>query len=605
MADSTRGVQSGTARDSAWKRDFRLLWTGSAFSQFGTVNATLAAPLLALAQTGSPVFAGWVTAAGTLPRLLLYLPAGVIVDRSNRRAIMVISAFLQMALASVLVVVVFGQADVTLLLPLIAGAQGVCAVFYSTAELAVVPRLVPEESLPKAMSRNEARIHGAGLLGRPFGGLLFDLMHGLPFLLDAVSSALSAFFLLKMDKKAFKPPVTHRSAMASDLREGVSFLRGDAFLFLVVIVCALANFFFQIVGLSLVLLAHAQALPYWLTGVLIAASGFGGVLGSLVAPRLLSGREPRRVIVICVWAWLFLSAALAVSDHGAVLYVAVLLPLAWGGIGFTGACLNVALLIHYAREVPVHLHARVVSVSRFFSGGAVPLGALAAGYVIAGLGTKMAVVMVAGVILLMALTVSYGSLAWGLLVRIRLRAGLWKDRVAECVELVLQAGADRLRDPFGAFELAVRRGPAERLTEGLDPRVARPRAQRPQPGHRGLGGDGVMPDLPDLFGEIGGVEARRAATAELLRVLDVQGQVHHGLRCGGEGLPELAIAGVAPVVGPLLGRGEPGVPRAGPLGEDRGERAGQRTEYGGARGDDGDHDELVQGSSDRRLAVPC
>ncbi|MFI6297610.1 MFS transporter [Nonomuraea sp. NPDC050790] len=601
MADSTRGVQSGAARDSAWKRDFRLLWTGSAFSQFGTVNATLAAPLLALAQTGSPVFAGWVTAAGTLPRLFLYLPAGVIVDRSNRRAIMVISAFLQMALALVLVVGLLGRWDVTLLLPLVAGAQGVCAVFYSTAELAVVPRLVPEESLPKAMSRNEARIHGAGLLGRPFGGLLFDLMHGLPFLLDAISSALSAFFLLKMDKKAFKAPETHRSAMASDMREGVRFLRRDAFLFLVVIVCALANFFFQIVGLSLVLLAHALALPYWLTGVLIAASGFGGVLGSLVAPRFLRGRQPRAVIVVCVWAWLALSAALVVGDHGSVLYVAVLLPLVWGGIGFTGACLNVALSVHYAKEVPVRLHARVVSVSRFFSGGAVPLGALAAGYVIAGLGTHLAAVLVAGVILVLALAVSSGSLAWTLLVGL----GLWKDRVAERVKLVLEAGAHRLRDALGALDLAVCRGPAQRFAERLQARVARAWAQWAQPGHRGLGGARAMPDLPDLFAQVGGVEARCAATAELLRVLNVHRQVHDGLGGGGEGLPELAVERVAPVAGPLLRGGEPGVPRAGPLGEDRGERAGQRAEHGGARRDDGNDDDVVQGSSDKRVAVPC
>ncbi|WP_433464048.1 MFS transporter [Spirillospora sp. CA-128828] len=68
-------------------RDFTVLWSGSAASQLGSMNAAIALPLLALSLTRSPVFAGWIAAAGTGPGFLPYLPAGMLLDRFDRRRI--------------------------------------------------------------------------------------------------------------------------------------------------------------------------------------------------------------------------------------------------------------------------------------------------------------------------------------------------------------------------------------------------------------------------------------------------------------------------------------------------------------------------------------
>lgn len=74
-----------------WRnRDFLLLWSGQAISVLGTSVATLALPLLVLAMTHSPVQAAFIAAAQTVPYLLFSLPAGALVDRWNRKTVMIL-----------------------------------------------------------------------------------------------------------------------------------------------------------------------------------------------------------------------------------------------------------------------------------------------------------------------------------------------------------------------------------------------------------------------------------------------------------------------------------------------------------------------------------
>ena len=72
-------------------RDFVLLWSGQVVSTLGSEVSGLAFPLLVLSLTGSPAQAGVVGFARALPYLLVYLPAGALVDRWNRKRVMLIS----------------------------------------------------------------------------------------------------------------------------------------------------------------------------------------------------------------------------------------------------------------------------------------------------------------------------------------------------------------------------------------------------------------------------------------------------------------------------------------------------------------------------------
>ncbi|WP_160822451.1 MFS transporter [Actinomadura sp. J1-007] len=457
-----------------WRRDFRLLWGGSAFSHLGTVSAATASPLLALSLTGSPVFAGWVTAASAVPGLLLHVPAGWLADRADRRRIMQASQAAR-CLSTALFVLGFTLLGNPWLLLVAVLADGACATFYSIAESAAVRHIVPPGSRRSAIAKNEARLHIAQFIGRPLGGFLFGVGHLIPYIFDALSSFVSFRAIARMRTGDFHPfrmrrtvpeaaptalaapaplpgadvphakpvpaassaPATPPHSVTAQIetaqckaahamgspgaeddgwddgwegegeglrgatfRSGVSLVARDPFLRTVLVVCGIANFLLQTTLLLMVVLAKEHGTSSAAIGFLLATSGVGGVLGALVAPRVLQRLSPPAIVRACVWSWLVLLAVVAVAHDPVVGLVA------WGSCSFMGAHVNVALAAHQASAVPKRLQGQVMGLTRFATGGAIPLGALCGGYVIAGLDPALTAWLAVAVMALVVLGVS-------------------------------------------------------------------------------------------------------------------------------------------------------------------------------------------------------
>ena len=147
-------------------RDFLLLWSGMAVSVVGSRISTIAYPLLVLGLTDSPARAGLVGFLATVPYLAFQLPAGGLVDRWNRKWIMIAcdvgrgvalaSIFLALWLDAITLAHIMGVAFV----------EGTLFVFYNLAQSAAVRNIVPVEQLPLALAQNEACERGAILLRR-------------------------------------------------------------------------------------------------------------------------------------------------------------------------------------------------------------------------------------------------------------------------------------------------------------------------------------------------------------------------------------------------------------------------------------------------------
>lgn len=391
--------------DHTWRRDFTLLWGGTAASQLSTMCTTTAGPLLALALTGSPFYAGWVMAAGTLPSLLMHIPAGIIVDRFDRHRIMLCSQLARLCAAAALVcALVLLKDPPPSLLILAAFTDGTFSTFYNTAEFTAIRRLIPHDDLSGAMAKNESRGHFALLAGRPLGGLLYGLGHALPFAVNVISCVFSVFTLGRMRTRDLGPKTgtdpARTGSLLRELGEGLGWLRRDAYLRTVLIVCAITNFSFQTIFLLLVVRAEEQHVPGAVIGVLLAASGVGGALGSLAAPRILRRLTPPAVVVSSVCFWITLPLTVLVTDRP---FAGVFI---WTGVSFMGANMNVALAVYLATEVPERLMGRVTSVSGFLTRGAVPIGALFGGYVLTHLDTRLAIQIIFGIVVLLAIVVS-------------------------------------------------------------------------------------------------------------------------------------------------------------------------------------------------------
>src|SRR5579863_4118795 len=88
---ATPGASSPHGSRSLWRnRDYMLLWSGQAISSVGTQVSQFSFPLLALFLTGSPAQAGLIGASRTVPYIFLSLPVGALIDRWDRKRVMLL-----------------------------------------------------------------------------------------------------------------------------------------------------------------------------------------------------------------------------------------------------------------------------------------------------------------------------------------------------------------------------------------------------------------------------------------------------------------------------------------------------------------------------------
>ncbi|HEU5161303.1 MAG TPA: MFS transporter [Streptosporangiaceae bacterium] len=382
------------------RRDFTLLWSASATSQLGNICSTTANPLLALFLTHSPIFAGLVGAASTVPSLLMYLPAGWFVDRFNRRLLMFIGQVGRFVAATALVYALWAGQCPTVVIVVAALFEGTFLVLYNAAEITAVQHVVNAEELPSALALNEARVHVAVIAGKPLGGFLFECNRAFPYCMNVLVSIGSIFALLTMKERDFQPHARDKPATKISTFDAVKEVVLSPFLLTAVIVCTIGNFFFQTVVLLLMVLAEQQGMSGASIGLLLATSGVGGLIGSMIAPKVAKRFcSERNIIALCVGTWAVLTLVVAVSGNAGIGLAA------WGGLSVTGAILNVAMITYQVERVSGHLLGRVMGIVRFVTSGAVPLGALMAGYLVSWLQPRGAALLAFTAIMLMACVV--------------------------------------------------------------------------------------------------------------------------------------------------------------------------------------------------------
>ncbi|MCG8914451.1 MFS transporter [Actinokineospora sp. PR83] len=379
-------------------RDFRLLWGGAAASMLGERVAAAGYPLLVVFQGGSPATAGLVGFFALLPVLLLQLPAGVYVDRWDRRQVLLVCDVLgALALGSVAVALAVGELWLPHLL-VAAFAEGAVAVFYRLAERAAVRSVVPSALLPAALSRNEARGRAAGLLGQPLGGLLFTSARWAPFAFTAVAHLTALATLLCLRRPLRAEGAGTRRGLRAELGEGLRWLRGQRFLATAVLLVAGTNVLFQVLSLALVLIVRGEGGSAVVVGVIGAASGLGGVLGALAGSAVTTRFPPGRVLIAVFAVWSAVMPVIALVSHP------VALGALYAALSFAGALLNVLAGAYQVSLTPDALQGRVGAVAGLLSSGAGSLGALLGGLVLAAVGTTAAVLGASAVMLCLTAT---------------------------------------------------------------------------------------------------------------------------------------------------------------------------------------------------------
>lgn len=272
---------------SLWRNgDYMVLWGGQLVSSFGTQAAELALPLLILALTKSPAQAGLLNGLRGLAFVFFGLPAGALVDRWDRRWVMVCCDIIRaLAFASIPLALVTGHLTSAQLYA-VSFIEGTGFIFFGLAETACLRRVVATEQLSMAVAQNQATEAASSLVGPPLGGVLFSVARSLPFVADALSYGVSVISIFFIRTRFSAERTTPRQPMLTEIKEGVVWLWRQPMVRFLMWLNGGVNLIYGGYTLLLISLAQRQGASSTAIGVMFAITGTGTIIGSLASPWL-------------------------------------------------------------------------------------------------------------------------------------------------------------------------------------------------------------------------------------------------------------------------------------------------------------------------------
>ncbi|GCE21271.1 MFS transporter [Dictyobacter kobayashii] len=347
---------------------FLILIGGQGISLTGTQITQVTLPLLLLALTNSPAIAGLVTAIGSLSLLLFCLPAGALVDRWDRKKVMIIcDSVSTLGLASLAVALLFNQ--LTLVhIALVAFCNESLGIFFSLANTSALPAVVNRRQIPQALSINETITSSAATVGPALGPVLFSLGRAIPFIADAISTALSVcslfFIRTQFQQEREAPP----GALWHDIWEGMNWLWQHRLIrFLALLTFGLMA---PCSGYLLIIDVMAQQMhaSNAALSLILASGGLGSIVGALLAGPLYRAFGLTHMIVGSVWVWALSWLLFALAHNPFMLGVA-------NSLGFVIVPIYMVQQLSVRTALtPDHLRGRINAVFRLIAFGSQPIG---------------------------------------------------------------------------------------------------------------------------------------------------------------------------------------------------------------------------------------
>jgi len=385
-------------RELARNRDFTILWVGETISELGSTMSLFVFPLLGYHLTGSTAVAALLEGAGLLGMVAMMLPAGLLADRFDRRALMIAASATGAVLYGSLVLAgVLGALTVPHL-AVVALLTGVAQGVFQPAQLAAIRTVVTTDELATAFSQNQARQHVASLLGGPLGGLLYAVRAWAPFAVDAISYAISCLTLsrIRTDLRPH-PREGAPTRPVEQVKEGYRFIRHQPFFRTLMVWASLNNLVVNACFFVVMMRLVREGVQPARIGLVSTAAGIGGILGALAAPYVIDRLRTGVLTVVVGW-----------------MCVLPLVPLMWWSTTWAACASVFAILLmnpagnagigaYRAAMTPDALQGRVGSALSFVTMGSLPLAPVLGGFLLGAFGGQAAIAAMVGASVLTAL----------------------------------------------------------------------------------------------------------------------------------------------------------------------------------------------------------
>lgn len=365
-------------------RDYVLFLFGQLLSVIGTWMQATALPYLAYRISGRPLDLGIIGVANTLPTLLIALPAGVLVERwDKRKTVILFQAIMSLQAFGLAFLAYTGRIQIWHIVAM-AFFAGTAVAIEVTARQAMLIELAGREALPSAIALQTTAFNFGRVIGPLGAAWLISLTgnEGSVFLANGISFIFVIIGLLfartryKVEKEA-----NERGSLGSEFKEGLQYIRNDRLVTSVILMAALVGFFGipliqQLPALARDVLKTAvdtEALVAARTSSLYAAQGVGAITAALIVAYFSSANKRT---MLSLGQVLFIIPIIVLGFVRNINIALVLL--AFIGLGTVTQLVTMNTMIQV--EVPNELRGRVFSIYFWALQGVAPFGSFAIGW---------------------------------------------------------------------------------------------------------------------------------------------------------------------------------------------------------------------------------
>jgi len=359
-------------------KQFSYLWFGQAISVVGSQMQVWALFWHIDLITRQPLALGMVGAARVVPIIIFSVFGGAYADLLDRRKLMFVTQTSQAFLALLLYYLTISDQIQLWHIYLITALQAVAFAFDIPARQALIPNLVPRQTLPNALSMSSIASQLGSIVGPAMSGLVIAgwglsytyLINGLSF-----GSVLIALILMGNVQQDRSIKLEHRRVDKVMIREGLSFTFSNPLILSSMVLDFVATFFASANTLMPIFAREVLGVGAKGYGLLSAAQSAGAVAAAFIMSQIKEIQHQGRVLMLAVVGFGIATIIFGVSR---------IFWLSWFGLALAGASDTVSMVIRQTirqLQTPDKLRGRMTSVNQIFFAGGPQLGEIEAGIV--------------------------------------------------------------------------------------------------------------------------------------------------------------------------------------------------------------------------------
>ena len=366
-------------------RDYAIFWVGQFLSVIGTWMQNTTLPYVAYKITGSSLDLGLIGFATTLPMLFVTLPAGVLVERWNKRITVIIMQSIMMVQAFVLAALTFGGHIQIWHITILAFILGSASAVEITARQAMLIELSGREALPNAIAVQTTAFNLGRVIGPTLAAALLTLNNGAGkvFLSNGISYlfVIGGLFFVRTRYQVQSDTTGNRNLRA-EFGEGQRYIRQNSLVSQIIIMMAVVGFFGfpllqQIPAVAKDVLAQAsdtEQIVAARNSALYTFQGIGALVAAFSIAFFTSFKKKGAWLTYGQYTFIFALIILSFMRTVIPAYV-LLMVIGWGTVTQL-AIMNVLIQV----QVPNGLRGRVFSTYLWAIQGVAPFGSLLIGW---------------------------------------------------------------------------------------------------------------------------------------------------------------------------------------------------------------------------------